>query len=55
MGPLFLLVLLILICLIGLSFLASKGAVPLKKSQPQEGRKRPTQALHDVIFGKNDE
>jgi hypothetical protein len=55
MGPLFLLILLVLLCLIGFSFLAAKGAVPLKKSKPKEGRKRPTQALHDVIFGQNDE
>jgi hypothetical protein len=55
MGPLFLLILLVLLCLIALSVLAAKGAALLRNDQPQEERKRPTQALHDIIFGKNDE
>lgn len=55
MGPLFLLILLVLLCLIGFSILAAKGAVPLKKNKPKGERKRHTQVLHDVIFGKNDE
>jgi hypothetical protein len=61
MGPL-LLLLLIVLCFVGLSFLAAKGAVPLKKSKMKEGHREPTQArrgttqaLHDVIFGRNDE
>jgi hypothetical protein len=55
MGSLFLLILLVLLCLIGLSFFAAKGAMLLRNDTPQEERKRPTQALHDIIFGKNDE
>jgi hypothetical protein len=51
MGPLSLLILLILICLIGFSLLA----VLLKTNRPNERHKRPTQALHDVIFGQDDE